>query len=141
QGSRAADERVAVPGQLELERRVGLGLMPDALQLLEGGHQCLGDVLSAVGAKPAADRVGKHPHLGLSSATRTACTKARTFAGSLTRTRASTPLDTSTPYGLRAFTTVPTLPGSSPPAMKTRRRAVGPRARSQSHVLPVPPRW
>src|SRR5207249_2245915 len=96
---RAADEGAAVARQLELELRVGLRLVPHVLELPESAHQRLGHVLPAEGAEPPVDRVREgvargHPS---TSACLTARMKARTFSGSLTRTRASTPLETSTP--------------------------------------------
>ena len=99
EGCRPADEGAPVAGQLELELRVGLGLVPHVLELLERAHQRLGDILAAEGSKPAVDGVGqRHPrHQARASASRTARTNARILSGSLTRTRASTPLETSTP--------------------------------------------
>ena len=88
-----ADESVAVSGELELELRVGLGLVPDVLQLLERAHQRLGDVLAAEGAKAAAHRMVHRD----CSAIRTALMNRRIFSGSLTLSRDSTPLETSTP--------------------------------------------
>src|SRR5207302_10080093 len=137
QRSRAAYERVAVARQLELELRVGLGLVPDVLELLERAHQRLGHVLAAEGAEPSPHGVAHED----CSASRTAWMKARIFSGSLTRTLDSTPLETSTPDGRSFRTTVPTLPGSSPPAMKTFLSLSRSRASSHVHVLPVPPRW
>src|SRR5207248_3900588 len=113
QGCRAADESAAVAGELELELRVGLGLVPHVLELLERAHERLRDVLAAESPEASVDRMrqGASGHQPAASARRTASPKARTFAGSLTRTRASTPLETSTPYGLSSLTTLPTLPG------------------------------
>src|SRR5579859_1549793 len=133
---RPAHEGVAVPGELELELRISLGLVPDVLQLLEGAHQRLGHVLAAEGAETSPHRV-VHEEC---SASRTARMKARIFSGSLTLSLLSTPLETSTPKGLKSFTTVPTLPGSSPPATNTRLRLMSSRAASHRHVRPVPPR-
>ena len=98
-GSGPPDEGAPVPGQLELELWVGLGLVPLVFQLVQRAHQRLRDVLPAEGAEPPVDRVRQpgadaHPS---ASASLTAWTKARILAGSLTLTRASTPLDTSTP--------------------------------------------
>src|ERR1700674_18471 len=95
----AADKSMPVTGELELELGVGLGLVPHVLELFERAHQCLGHVLSAVGAEPAVDRVreGSALHQLNTSASLTACTNARTLSGSLTRIEASTPLETSTP--------------------------------------------
>src|SRR5712692_4820099 len=135
---RPSDEGMAVTGELELKLGVRFGFMPYVLQLLERAHQRLGHVLAAIRTEPPADRVLDHPR---TSASRTAWTNARTLSGSLTLTDDSTPLDTSTPYGLKRLTTLPTLPGSRPPAMNTFRVASRSRARSQSHVRPVPPRW
>src|SRR5260370_4682754 len=127
---------MSVTGELELELRVGLGFMPYVLELLQRAHQRFGHVLAAIRTEPPADRMLDHPK---TSASRTAWTNARTLSGSLTLTDDSTPLDTSTPYGLKLLTTLPTLPGSSPPAMNTFRVASRSCARSQSHVRPVPP--
>src|ERR1700694_1804812 len=93
----AADKSMPVTGELDLG--VGLGLVPHVLELFERAHQCLGHVLSAVGAEPAVDRVreGSALHQLNTSASLTACTNARTLSGSLTRIEASTPLETSTP--------------------------------------------
>src|SRR5438270_5105330 len=136
QRCRPPHERMPVAGQLQLKLRVGLRLVPHALELFEGAHQRLRDVLPAERPEPPAHGMA-HPI----SAARTASMKARTLSGSFTRTADSTPLDTSTPWGLYLLTTVPTLPGSSPPATKTLRRLMRSRASSQAHVRPVPPRW
>src|SRR5258706_7611242 len=45
--SRPSDERVPVAGQLELELRVGLRLVPHVLELFERAHQGLRHVLTA----------------------------------------------------------------------------------------------
>src|SRR5260370_35670929 len=54
---RTADECVTMTGQLELELRVGLRLVPHALELLEGAHQSLRHLLPAIGTEAAVDRV------------------------------------------------------------------------------------
>ena len=96
---RATDEGTPVAGKLELELRVGFGLVPHVLQLLERTHQRLRHVLAAESPETAVDRVGegRSRHQPPVSASRTARTNARTLSGSFTRARASTPLDTSTP--------------------------------------------
>src|SRR4029077_16032611 len=92
-GGRGPGERPGMPRGLRLERGVGLGLMPHVFEPLERAHKGLGDVLPAVSPETTVLRVA---HLS-TSARRTACTNARTLAGSFTRTADSTPLDTSTP--------------------------------------------
>src|SRR3989475_8846833 len=55
-----------MPGELDLELGVGLGLVPDALELLQRAHKGLRHVLAAESAKPAGNRmlnqVGLPPH-------------------------------------------------------------------------------
>ena len=99
EGRRPADERTAMPGQLELELRIGLRLVPHVLQLAQRAHQGLGHVLAAKRPEAPVDRVRQRRarHQRPISARRTASTKSRTLLGSLTRTRDSTPLETSTP--------------------------------------------
>src|ERR1700730_11908492 len=94
QRSRPPDEGMAVTGKLELELGVSLGLVPDAFELVQGAHEGLGHVLAAESAETSANRVFDQLRISLS---RTAWTKARTLSGSLMRTEASTPLETSTP--------------------------------------------
>src|SRR5439155_11463724 len=57
--SRPADERAAMSGQLELELRVGLGLVPHVLELAQRAHQRLRHVLAAEGAEAPVDRVSQ----------------------------------------------------------------------------------
>src|SRR5712692_6606100 len=60
QRRRAADEGMAVAGKLELELGVGLGLMPDAFELVQRAHQRFRHVLAAIGAEAASDWVFDH---------------------------------------------------------------------------------
>src|SRR5690606_20386002 len=85
--------------QLGAERRVVPRLHPRPLQLLQRGHERLGDVLASVGAE-ADLQAGAHgrPTLsaGRSPAATTAAANASIFAWSLTPGADSTPLATST---------------------------------------------
>ncbi len=68
---------MAVAGKLELELGVGLGLMPDAFELVQRAHQRFRHVLAAIGAEAAANRMLDQDRI---SASRTAWTKARTLS-------------------------------------------------------------
>src|SRR5205807_7355600 len=103
--------------ELTRKRLILVGGVERGRQLLDGGHQGFRDVLPAVAAKAAAliRRDLAHDR----SASRTAATKARSFAGSLRPGSASTPLQTSTAQGWSSRTAPSTLSGVSPPDTTT----------------------
>ena len=111
---RTADEILEQELELLHERAIPARLRPRALELFERGNQRLGHVAAAVRSEPSWNL---NTHFDASS---TACMNARMRAGSLMPGALSTPLATSTAYGLSFRTTSPTLSGSRPPATKTR---------------------
>src|SRR5918996_716818 len=113
----AADVGGLEARELVVEGRVVLDRRPAALQLVECGHERLGDVLSAVGAERAG---GGGRHDRTASSERTASTKARTRPWSFTPGRASRLRLASTHQGRTASTARRTLSGPSPPARTTR---------------------
>ncbi len=81
--------------ELDAESDVRARCRPRRLELGQGGHQRLGNVLAAVGTEAMLDRA--HNWLGLTIAVAaTAAAKASSLAGSLRPGLASTPLATST---------------------------------------------
>src|SRR5205085_12632541 len=119
--------------QLGLEARVRARGQPGGLELLERGHERLGDVLPAVGAEAVLDRA--HTRMPF-----TAAKNASSFCGSLTPGDASVPEATSTPHGCVAAIAAPTFSGVSPPESRNGVFDRRPASRPQSHVSPLPPR-
>ncbi len=95
QRRRAPSEVAQQPVQLATIRRILASLHPRMLQLGEGGHQRLWDILPAVAAEAVLDRGRAHT----GTAAEVACTaakKARSFASSLCPGARSVPLAVST---------------------------------------------
>src|SRR5258708_3282162 len=124
-----------------LEFRIFARLVVLALQFLQGPHERLGDIPSAVLAKPARHSfLSGHSHVHDCSALRTAATNAFIFSGSLRPGSRSTPVTTSTPQGEKVEIASPTFSGFNPPATISRMPLLLSRGRTacQSKVRPLP---
>src|SRR5213078_2898088 len=103
------------------------------LKLLDGGHQDLGDVASAIGSEvPAGVGLGNHA----ASAALAARRKSIIFRWSLMPGADSMREHASTPQGRASATARATLEASRPPAMMI--RLVQRAARRQSKLWPAP---
>src|SRR5205085_861857 len=137
-----AQQQVELPAEV----RIGAGLHPGPLELVERRDERLRYIAAAVRAEAVLDpRLSSRAHAArgaspAASAVRTAAIRASTLAGSLRPGSASVPVALSTANGWTAAIASATFTGSIPPERTIGTRERWCRASSQSQLRPVPPR-